>query len=58
MNILIIAKTYHAKQSARAIQMRRVISALLKYTNHRITLITEGNKDQNIKNENRAFSYY
>lgn len=51
MNILIIAKIYHAKRSARAIQMRRVISALLKYSNHRITLITEGDKDQNIKNE-------
>jgi glycosyltransferase involved in cell wall biosynthesis len=51
MNILIIAKTYHAKQSARAIQMRRVVAAFLKYTSHSITLITEGPKNQNFKNE-------
>lgn len=51
MKILIIAKIYHSKQSARAIQMRRVISALLKYTNHNFILITEGNEKWNKKDD-------
>jgi glycosyltransferase involved in cell wall biosynthesis len=52
MNILIIAKFYHAKQSARAIQMRRVISALLQYTDHNFILITQGEKKKDLENNN------
>lgn len=49
MNILVIAKIYHKKNSARALQMRRVINALYTYTDHSITLITEGDSSLNQK---------
>ena len=51
MNILIIAKTFHSEQSARGIQMRRVINALTNYTDHRITLVTEGKSELDSTNE-------
>ena len=44
-NILIIAKIYHANGRARALQMRRVFFALQCFTDHNITLITEGKTD-------------
>ncbi len=46
MNILIVAKIYHQNGRARAIQMRRVVEALVKYTSHDITLITESKNSE------------
>jgi glycosyltransferase involved in cell wall biosynthesis len=42
MNILIITKYYQSNSAARAIQMRRIVDALINYSDHNITLITEG----------------
>jgi hypothetical protein len=45
MNILIIAKTYNSGAMARAIQMRRVVNALIDFGNFDVTLITEGENE-------------
>lgn len=51
MEILIIAKTYNSNNSARAIQMTRVINALIEHCNYNITLITESDNKTNNPND-------
>ncbi|MBN1971822.1 MAG: hypothetical protein JW870_20855 [Candidatus Delongbacteria bacterium] len=56
-NILIIAKAYNSNKSARAIQMTRVINALISFTDLSITLITESNVNDIEKKKNLEVYY-
>ena len=51
MNILVIAKIFHPKNRAIAIQMRRMINALIDHGHHNIILITEGIAEINDETE-------
>ncbi|MBF8148510.1 hypothetical protein ITJ86_01290 [Winogradskyella sp. F6397] len=51
MTILIVAKSYN-QQSARAIQMRRVVDALNTYIDANIILITQGDNSEDFESNN------